>query len=47
MEILRKLFGSDGFMPHGMCYLWNTRLIYLHASAPAQQQAPVGAFLDK
>ncbi len=30
MEILRKLFGSDGFMPHGMCYLWNTRLIYLH-----------------
>jgi PAS domain S-box-containing protein len=30
MEILRKLFGSEGFMPHGMCYLWNTRLIYLH-----------------
>ena len=30
MEILRKLFGSDGFMPQGMCYLWNTRLIYLH-----------------
>jgi len=30
MEIFRKLFGSDGFMPHGMCYLWNTRLIYLH-----------------
>ncbi len=30
MEILRKLLDSDGFMPHGMCYLWNTRLIYLH-----------------
>lgn len=30
MEILRKIFGSDGFMPHGMCYLWNARLIYLH-----------------
>ncbi len=30
MEILRKLFGSEGFMPHGMCYLWNARLIYLH-----------------
>jgi len=30
MEILRKLFGSGDFMPHGMCYLWNARLIYLH-----------------
>ncbi|HEX4004257.1 MAG TPA: PAS domain S-box protein [Candidatus Acidoferrales bacterium] len=30
MEILHKLFGSSGFMPHGMCYLWNARLIYLH-----------------
>jgi PAS domain S-box-containing protein len=30
MEILHKLFGSEDFMPHGMCYLWNTRLIYLH-----------------
>ena len=30
MEILRKLFGSGDFMPHGMCYLWNSRLIYLH-----------------
>jgi len=31
LESLRKLFGSGGFMPHGMCYLWNARLIYLHA----------------
>lgn len=30
MEILRKLFGSGDFMPHGMCYLWNSRLICLH-----------------
>ena len=30
MEILRKLFGSGDFMPHGMCYLWNARLICLH-----------------
>jgi PAS domain S-box-containing protein len=30
MEILRKIFGHGDFMPHGMCYLWNTRLIYLH-----------------
>jgi PAS domain S-box-containing protein len=30
MEILRKLFGSGDFMPHGMCYLWNARLMWLH-----------------
>ncbi|HEX4075368.1 MAG TPA: PAS domain S-box protein [Candidatus Acidoferrales bacterium] len=30
MEILRKIFGHGDFMPHGMCYLWNARLICLH-----------------
>ena len=30
MELLRTLFTSDGFMPHGHCYLWNTRLVLLH-----------------
>jgi hypothetical protein len=23
-------FSSDGFMPHGFCYLWNSRLVWLH-----------------
>ncbi|MGA8011739.1 MAG: hypothetical protein WB949_04860 [Candidatus Acidiferrales bacterium] len=30
MEFLRQLFGPSGFMPHGYCYLWNTRLVWLH-----------------
>jgi len=30
VEFLRKLFGSGGFMPHGYCYLWNSRLVGLH-----------------
>ncbi len=25
-----RLFSSDGFMPHGHCYLWNPALIALH-----------------
>jgi PAS domain S-box-containing protein len=27
---LPDLFSSDGFMPHGHCYLWNPRLVWLH-----------------
>jgi PAS domain S-box-containing protein len=30
MEILRHFFSSDGFMPHGFCYLWNPALVWLH-----------------
>ena len=30
MDFLRQLFGSGDFQPHGFCYLWNTRLIWLH-----------------
>ncbi len=29
METLRHLFSGD-FMPHGFCYLWNPRLVWLH-----------------
>jgi signal transduction histidine kinase len=29
-ELLRKLFSSDGFMPHGHCYLWKPGLVWLH-----------------
>jgi PAS domain S-box-containing protein len=30
MELLNRLFSSDGFMPHGYCYLWNPGLVWLH-----------------
>jgi hypothetical protein len=23
-------FGSEAFMPHGYCYLWNPWLVWLH-----------------
>ena len=29
-ELLKGLFSSDGFMPHGHCYLWNPELVWLH-----------------
>ncbi len=34
-EVLRRLFSSDGFMPHGHCYLWDPGLIGLHVTADA------------
>jgi hypothetical protein len=30
MEILRHLFSSGDFMSHGVCYLWNPGLVWLH-----------------
>jgi signal transduction histidine kinase len=27
---MQALFGSDGFMPHGHCYLWRPGLVWLH-----------------
>jgi PAS domain S-box-containing protein len=30
VELFHHLFGPSGFMPHGYCYLWNTRLVWLH-----------------
>jgi PAS domain S-box-containing protein len=30
LELLRRLFSSDGFMPHGHCYLWDPRIVWLH-----------------
>lgn len=30
MEYLRQLFSSGPYHPHGMCYLWNPGLIWLH-----------------
>ncbi len=31
MDTLMGLLRSDGFMPHGYCYLWNSGLVWLHA----------------
>jgi len=35
MNVLRHLLFSDGFMPHGFCYLWNPKLIWLHVLSDA------------
>jgi len=29
-DVIRALFSSDGFMPHGHCYLWQPGLVWLH-----------------
>lgn len=35
LELFRRLFSSDGFMPHGHCYLWNPALVWLHVVSDA------------
>jgi signal transduction histidine kinase len=30
MEWLKQLFSTGDFLPHGTCYLWNARLVWLH-----------------
>lgn len=30
MHFFSQLFGSGTFQPHGFCYAWNTRLVWLH-----------------
>jgi len=32
---LHRIFSSDEFMPHGMCYLWNPRVIWLNVASDA------------
>ena len=29
-ELLKELFSSTQFIPHGHCYLWQTKLVWLH-----------------
>jgi signal transduction histidine kinase len=29
-DLIQSFFGGDGFMPHGMCYLWKPELLWLH-----------------
>ncbi|MFZ2855684.1 MAG: ATP-binding protein [Rhodocyclaceae bacterium] len=33
MDYLEKLFSSEGFMPHGHCYLWTPELLWLNIAA--------------
>ena len=35
MDTLKALFSADGFMPHGYCYMWNGRLLWLHLISDA------------
>ncbi len=35
LESLRQLFASEGYMPHGHCYLWNPQLVTLHVASDA------------
>jgi signal transduction histidine kinase len=30
MAFFKTLFSSDGFMPHGVCYLWSPGVLWLH-----------------
>ena len=35
MGFIERLFSTDGFMPHGMCYEWNPVVIWLHVVSDA------------
>jgi hypothetical protein len=35
MELLEAWFSSD-FVPHGLCSLWNPRIVWLHVVAEAE-----------
>jgi PAS domain S-box-containing protein len=33
MESLKAFFSSNDFMPHGYCYSWNVKLVWLHVAS--------------
>lgn len=35
LEGLQRFFSTDGFMPHGMCYLWRPSVLSLHVVSDA------------
>lgn len=35
VDSIRSLFSTDGFMPHGHCYLWQPGLLWLHLTSDA------------
>jgi len=36
MSYLPWLFSPEDYMPHGMCFLWQSELIALHVAADAE-----------
>lgn len=34
-DVITRALSSDGFMPHGHCYLWRPELVWLHAVSDA------------
>src|SRR5260221_123648 len=35
MDFVKEFFSSDGFMPHGHCYLWRPGVLWLHTVSDA------------
>ena len=35
LETLGALFSSDRYMPHGMCFLWEREMLWLHVTSDA------------
>jgi len=35
LDFIQKFFSSDGFMPHGHCYLWTPGIVWLHVVSDA------------
>ncbi len=35
LDPIRHLFSANGFMPHGMCYLWQPGILGLHLTSDA------------
>jgi hypothetical protein len=31
VDHLERVFSPESFMPHGVCFLWNAKLLWLHA----------------
>ena len=38
-DLLRHMVSSDGFMPHGHCYLWKPELVWLHVMPTGKGRA--------
>jgi len=32
-EFWRKLFSTQGFLPHGHCYFWRPEVVWLHVGS--------------
>jgi hypothetical protein len=46
MDLLRRLFSTSEFMPHGMCYRWNPAVIWLYVISDAVIALAYTRFVD-